>query len=118
MSEQTRLTNPTNFVVGAFDDDAQAQAARDEFRQMGINDEDIRMFSGKGDAGQTDVFANWFADTNEEITKYLKYLRAGGCVVLVPAGFQDDLESLREVFHKHNALRITHFGTWVTEATA
>lgn len=111
------LQDPTNRIVAVFDDRGQAAAARQELLKVEeLTDEDVRVLQGKGDAEDVDTAAKWFADTDDEIKRYERELRAGSIVITVPVTDSAGREKLHAILKQHDARLITHFGQWITEA--
>lgn len=115
MSERKILENPTNRIVSVFDDRNQADAARQDLLKLGMMDDQIRVFRGQDAAERVDTSAKWFADTDVEIEKYERELRAGNIVVSVPVQDSADRDTLHAILKRHGARLVTHFGEWVTE---
>ncbi len=70
MSDNDLLEDPTNRIVSVFDDQAQAEDARQQLIANGFKSEQIRVLHGSEDANNVDTSAKWFADTDAEIGKY------------------------------------------------
>lgn len=109
-----KYDDPTGRAVCVFDEQEHAKAARDALVEEGFPSEDITVLDSKADASEIDVSAKWFADTDEDITRYKHEIEVGNTVVSVPAADQETLELVRRLFEKHGARMMTHFGDWVT----
>jgi hypothetical protein len=115
MPTKPLLSDPTNRIVAIFDERAQADAARRVIAERGVAEGQIRILQGEQLADQVDTSAKWFADTDEEIARYERALRAGKTVISLPVGDQPSRDSLHRILKQHEARIITHFGQWVTE---
>jgi hypothetical protein len=115
MTAHQNLEDPTNRIVSVFDRPEHAEAARTALVESGIVPTQIRVLSGERAGDNVDTSPKWFADTDEEIERYQRELRAGNTVVSVPVQGQDDRESIHAILKSHDARLITHFGQWVTE---
>lgn len=115
MSDEQVLVDPTNRVVCVFDQRAQAEAARAELLKLELTEKEIRVLQGEETAEKVDTSPKWFADTDEEIARYKRELKAGGTVLSVPIADRETREKVHDVLKRHDARLITHFGEWVTE---
>lgn len=115
MSDDQLLEDPTNRVVSVFDERSQAEQARQEFVRLGLRTEQVRVMKGSGAAEKVDASPKWFADTDEEIKRYERELKAGNTILSVPVSDSNFREKVHAVLKQHNARLITHFGEWVTE---
>ena len=66
-------------------------------------------------AEKVDTSPKWFADTDVEIKRYRRELEAGNTVISVPVTDSNCREKIHEIFKRHDARLVTHFGEWVTE---
>lgn len=115
MNNDKLLEDPTNRVVVVFDESEQCEAARQELLQQNLRDEDLRVLHGSEAAERVDSSAKWFADTDEEIQRYSRELRAGNTVLSVPVTDGAGRERIHDIVKRHDARLVTHFGRWVTE---
>ena len=117
MSQKQLLEDPTNRIVTVFDGQEQAEAARKELSEAGLdlNDDQIRVLHGREAAEKVDTSPKWFADTDVEIKRYRLALEAGNTVVSLPVTDSDYHEKIHEILKRHDARLVTHFGEWVTE---
>lgn len=114
-SDEKVLDDPTNRIVAVFDTLQRANAARDELQQHGVPRDHIRILRGSETAEQVDTSAKWFADTDDEIKRYQRELRAGSTVASIPVHDGASRETIHAILKQHKARLITHFGRWVTE---
>lgn len=109
------MEDPTNRIVAVFANKEFADAARNDLSDYGIQERQIRILEGKGEADEVDTSAKWFADTDEEMEQFQQQLLAGNTVISVPAKDKASREEIHEILKRHDAYRVTHFGRWVTE---
>lgn len=115
MGNEELLEDPTNRVVCVFDEQQQAEAARQSLIDFGFDGEQIRLCHGSDAAEGIDTSAKWFADTDAEIKRYAQELRAGNSVLSVPISDADCREKVDGIVKRHAARLVTHFGQWITE---
>ena len=115
MSEKNLMKDPTNRIVSVFDDREHAEAARQALLDDGFEAENIRLFHGEEDANDIDTSAKWFADTDAEIGKYRRELKAGKTVVSIPVSDSECRDKVHGILKGHDARMVTHFGQWITK---
>lgn len=115
MSDKPLLTDPTNRVVAVFDDQSDAQRARDELAGSESPAEKVQLLAGQDAADRLDTSPKWFADTDEELERYEQELRGGKTVISVAIADSADREQVHAVLTRYNARLVTHFGEWITE---
>ena len=115
MNHEPLLEDPTNRVVSVFDSSDDAEAAMKELTELDCTAGAAKLYQGDAAADQIDTSAKWFADTDAELRRYERELRAGSLVVSAAIKDADARVKVHEVLKQHNARLVTHFGEWVTE---
>ena len=115
MSDEKRLSDPTNRVVCIFDDHATAVTAKAALLEYGFEKSEVKLLQGDEGAAEIDTSAKWFADTDKQLKNFARELRNGATLLSVPVKDCDCRGEVNELVRKHGARRVTHFGEWVTE---
>lgn len=114
MNKKAPLEDPSNRIVAVFDNSQQATAAREEISKQPEVEGKIRVL-GEESAEKIDTSAKWFADTDDELQRYQRELRAGNTVISIPISDSDCREKFHSLLKRHDARLVTHFGEWITE---
>ena len=115
MNDDKKYSDPTNHVICIFDDHANALDAKAALIQFGFGKDEVHVLRGDGAAAEVDTSAKWFADTDIEMKRFERELRAGNTIVSAPVKDCDCREEVHTIMKAHNARHIVHFGEWITE---
>ncbi len=113
-------------IYAVFDSDANAQAAEQDLRGMGITAQRLQgsgvaqelTGSHEAEGGLTSKFTRFFrglGGEDHEAERYANHMEHGRVILAVPASDQVTAERITPVLTQHGAFDVTFFGSWTMQ---